>query len=444
MSLKKFWGYTNIDPSHRLQNLPQWMHYMKEVYDFCSITFCPKELEEKPELWRQLYSFVLQAETERYPIYLNATCQGKDDEGRLQNVLLLSSVPMFHLLRLREQVEGLPEGEQTTEEQKMHLLGLLYREKGNLNDLRFLEQVDREERIATVWMGQEEELFRSFDRGTVCVLATENSKEEIWNALRSGAYYGVSQGRMEIDCDLDGHVIGDEVPESEQARLQVHVKGDAAIDRVEVYVDNVLTQTHRHRGSWEKRSAWAQSEHLPLQMKLRIDFGWGQDLGLFKDLREHDWKIKMELLDGARLVSVARCWKHPGQRILRQEKTLFEAKLRCLRQGGEELSPHVDEANAEGFLFEIVGGVEDRLLLTVNGLHFRYRLKDLLFQSQLESESWMEFYQMRIHRAIPATGYVCHAGFDLDTRGKKVVHVRVHQENGALACLNVFHITPEA
>ena len=63
-------------------------------------------------------------------------------------------------------------------------------------------------RVGCIASGDNHKVPAVYDHGSMCVLAENNSKEAIWEAMKARRVYGVSRSRMDIDFTVDGKPMG--------------------------------------------------------------------------------------------------------------------------------------------------------------------------------------------------------------------------------------------
>ena len=93
---------------------------------------------------------------------------------------------------------------------------------------------------------------------------------------------------------------------------RVEVEGGSSIHRIEIYRNNLLLADYTHTGKWEK---------LPLKNKVRfkfkIEFSWGPDERVYPETEKKIWKGSLEV--EGKIISIEKCWKNLGQKIIHQE-----------------------------------------------------------------------------------------------------------------------------
>ena len=103
--------------------------------------------------------------------------------------------------------------------------------------------------------------------GLTAVYARENTREAIWEALRSRRCYATTGERIVADFSVSGHPMGSEVsllkhPDlANERRIEVSVHGTAKITRVEIVRNNIDVHTVRPDGP-DAEFDWIDNEPL--------------------------------------------------------------------------------------------------------------------------------------------------------------------------------------
>lgn len=107
-------------------------------------------------------------------------------------------------------------------------------------------------------------------QGLMACLATELTRESLWDAFRRRRVYGVTGDRIELSFTCNGEPMGSILERTSQRNLQIMVRGQNAIDRIEILRNGRVIATYCHQGNWD-----LPSDRNTTRFKLRIEPGWG-------------------------------------------------------------------------------------------------------------------------------------------------------------------------
>lgn len=127
--------------------------------------------------------------------------------------------------------------------------------------------------------------------GLAAVLATELTRDAIFEALRARRTYALTGDRIELRFSINGRIMGSELPHTPERTIDVEVAGWDQVDRVELLKNNRVI----HRDFPVDRVPDAGSWREPVL--LRFEYGWGPwpVLGMG---RTADWNIEISLDGG--------------------------------------------------------------------------------------------------------------------------------------------------
>lgn len=140
--------------------------------------------------------------------------------------------------------------------------------------------------------------------GLTCVLAEEQTRASIFNALKNRRCYGTTGARIDLDFTIDGHPMGSVLERAPEAvRLTAAVTGTAPIESIEVYERKNVIHTWRP----PEFSRLHDSPHLRVSWKGSRIRGRG---------RRVNWDGTLSLSpDAPRIVSAASHFDTPIDRI---------------------------------------------------------------------------------------------------------------------------------
>jgi hypothetical protein len=276
-------------------------------------------------------------------------------------------------------------------------------------------------------------------------LATELTREGLWEALTARRVYGVTGDRIELSFTCNGAQMGSRLAPTSRREIVVRVRGSDAIDRIELLRNGQVVATHCHQGTWTQPAPGARARY-----KLRIEAGWGPRLGEIP-LPQTLWKGSLSV-DGGRFVGWEPCWIARGQGVptLSGERAQFSMLSR-------QENVNLPFQGATLFEFEADPGAE--LVLDLNGLQVRDRVHALADSSRLlwyredceqrirdttgvepeRARRGDAYYQLankaKLHRAMPEAAYTAALEWIDDEPLERETHyrARVEQRNGQRA-----------
>lgn len=504
MAYKKLWSCMHDNPHHdQVKLIPQWYKHMRKLYDFWPIAYYPYGMLDTdsglkiegiiPEKdvqsdWELVKHYVQQANDEGYPMFAGYEWQGSGLDGDHNVFFLNNDEPLKSPLRYTElrdaylghEAIAIPHhvayhlGDRgknwSTHDEVFSPFAELYSSHGcsesddspipmtthihmgpRVHNTSYEAGLNKGYKVGCIASGDNHAVPGMFANGSMCVLTTGNSKEEIWEGLKKSRVYGVRFGRMDIDFDLDGHPIGEVMEPNTAARLHMHIIGDDAIDRIEILKDNIVEKVYYHSGTWER-----QKLHSQVTFKFKAEFGWGPDMRIFPEIHQKEWDVQLKTK--GKILSVERCFNSFGQEILAEEPQYFHAHLTSHKASGAGKWMGAATVKNEALVFEITAGLHEEISLIVDGKAYHYTLAQLMESSVLEvysdaayelierkfghiefyrNDTWYHnAYKFKLHKAIPEIGYTCNFDCEIDATNCHSLRARVYQKNGAVAWLS--------
>lgn len=500
MKYEHLWADMHANIHHNQMNqLDRWYEQAKQVMDFWPIAYYPFAIRRTPtggELedlipeadwqrdWQQVLELSHRAQAEGWPLFPGYEWQGNGADGD-HNVFFPGVEGPFVQPRtyteLRDELKGTgaiavphhvayqpgsrgknwathdPEFSPVAEIYSSH--GSSENDDGPLDMERhehmgprtsitcYEEGLRRGIEVGCIASGDNHTVPGECNHGMMCVLAADRSREAIWEGLRARRTYGVSRSRMNIDFTINDVPMGGQIAPG-AGLLRLDVTAANAIDRVEVLKDNILETMLVHSGTWERQS-------LPerFAFKFEVEFGWGPETRLFPDAAEKLWQGRLEV--PGRLLSVEKLWNSFGQQVVKQTEQECEFRLTTHRgtETGKWMGP--SQVRREGFVFEVEGGIDDVLTLTVDGEVYQMPVRMLLDSSRIYAQYsqceqritekfgptphyrddfvWHCAFKFRVRRAVPAAAYTLHAQLPLELERGSQYRARVWLKNGDAA-----------
>lgn len=283
-------------------------------------------------------------------------------------------------------------------------------------------------------------------QGLMACLATELTREGLWDAFRKRRVYGVTGDRIELSFTCNGEPMGSILQGTSQRNLEVTVRGQDAIDRIEILRNGRVIATYCHQGNWD-----IPSERNTTRFKLRIEPGWGPRIGELPTPKRN-WSAEVSLSHG-RFVGWSPCWVIRDQGIpeLAGSKASFtmstsQKSVTAKSQGAIVLE---FESNPSAEVIVQINGktMKERVHSLARGsrvLWYRDECIDLIRKTtdivteDLERQDPFFYhyaFKSKLHRVIPEAGYSANFSIvDTDKlSGRTNYRVRVEQRNGQRA-----------
>lgn len=288
--------------------------------------------------------------------------------------------------------------------------------------------------------------------GRAGVWAEECTRESIWEAVLSRRTYAVTGDRIELDFSINNAPMGSIIKASGSINAEVNVRGSNAIDRIELLQNGIVVDTYCHSGKWEKSP---ESKRF----KVFIHAGWGPATHFGYNIKKINWQFNLEVEKG-HIIGLEKCFTHLSQKI--KSKDEKHCTWEFLTTGHSSFNfgtLYYGFGMCQGIVFELEGSHETVLHLEIENEKFNISLADLTKGSFLfpllgesrkrtfktfglkeeEIENPDTYYhnarKIKIHRAIPESGYDCSNIFKKIKleKGRNYFYVRVSQLNGQMA-----------
>jgi len=240
----------------------------------------------------------------------------------------------------------------------------------------------------------------AYREGLAAVLAPELTRESIFEAIRDRRTYAVTGDRIAVNFQLNGQLMGRELPYVRQRELSVNVMGWDQLDRVEILKNNRVL----HRDFPMDRIPGAKRWDEPVL--LRFEYGWGPWPALDMT-RICDWDFNITV-EGGVLENVQPCFQAGPLDESRRDK-IVERSGRHLRvRSFTALRQQFEDISTKAVVLKIRGGPETSVTVALNkpthvslSQTFRQlaRSNEMLFTGEFPKESAM------LHRLVFADHY---------------------------------------
>ena len=196
-----------------------------------------------------------------------------------------------------------------------------------------------------------------YREGLAAVLATELTREAIFDAIRNRRTYAVTGDRIALDFQLNGRLMGSELPYTRPRELAVTVTGWDQLDRVEILKNNRVI----HRDFPMDRVPNTQSWKKPVL--LRFEYGWGPWPALDMT-RVCDWDIDITL-EGGLLENVQTCFQSGPLDEARRDKILERSGKHLRVQSFTALRQQFEDNSTKAVVLKIRGGPDTRIKISL-------------------------------------------------------------------------------
>jgi len=280
----------------------------------------------------------------------------------------------------------------------------------------------------------------AYREGLAAVLATELTREAIFDALRNRRTYAVTGDRIRLDFQLNGRLMGQELPYTRQREFAVTVTGWDQLERVEILKNNQVL----HRDFPMDRVPTIQSWNKPVI--LRFEYGWGPWPALDMT-RICDWDINISLKNGV-LEDVQTCFQSGPLDETRRDKILERSKHHLRVRSFTALRQQFEDISTKAVVLKVKGGPDTQVTITPKAptqvslsQTFRQlaRSGEMLFTGDFPKESAM------IHRLVFHDNYqTSYKISDVDDgEGVNWYYLRVVQANQQLAWSSPIWVEPK-
>ena len=500
MTYHKYWAdmHSNIH-SHQMKDLEKWFQAARDLLDFWPVAYYPyhmsktetglpvEDLIDRKSMdadWNAICAFTDEANKKGYPMFAGYEWQGDGSDGDHNVFMLHNNELMLHPEKYADlkagyaghQVIAIPHhiayqrgsrGKNwDTHDEVFSPFAEIYSSHGSSenDDGPFLMQrhvhmgprtgmtcyeegLNRGYICGCIASGDNHDMPAVYGNGLMCALAESTRKEDIWDALISRRVYGVSDSRIVVDYEIDGHPMGSVISPGRK-HLCFDIRGTSAVDRIEILKNNVLDEMIVHSGTWEKQMLTGN-----VTFKISFQFGWGPDTRIYPDMLMHLWSgcIHTE----GKILSVEKCWHHYEEKIRQISSNTVQFDLTTWQSGKSDKWMANDSAVPEGFILEMEAPADSSIRLDVNGISTEIPVRDALRTSRIipctmeaqelirshwgdtafyrDDSWWHNTYKIKVSKAYPESSYTVHCERDLDLDRGDEVRLRIFQKNGHAA-----------
>jgi hypothetical protein len=281
----------------------------------------------------------------------------------------------------------------------------------------------------------------AYREGLAAVIAPELTRESIFDAIRDRRTYAVTGDRIAVDFQVNGQLMGRELPYTRRRELSVNVTGWDQLDRIEILKNNRVM----HRNFPMDRVPTAGSWEEPVL--LRFEYGWGPWPALDMT-RICDWDFNITV-EGGVLENVQPCFQAGPLDEARRDKIVERSGGHLRVQSFTALRQQFEDISTKAVVLKIRGGPETNVTVALNkptnvSLSQTFgqlaRSNEMLFTGDFPKESAM------LHRLVFADHY--HTSYKVtdtdDGEGLNWYYLRAVQANSQYAWSSPIWVEPRA
>lgn len=271
----------------------------------------------------------------------------------------------------------------------------------------------------------------SYGDGCLGVLAEDNTREAIVDAIKKRRTYALNGDKIKVDFSVDGHVFGEIVPAS-SSRHTVSYRTELSylLDKAVIYRN--LEPIAIHNGE-TLRSVPEKGSY-----KIRLEFGWGGKNHLLT------WDFSLSV-DNGKIKSLEKCFR--GRSVLApQEGVEIPGDCNVIENRAEivsetTISGRVQTAknvtsttpSTSSVVVEVEGCMDTKVKVNVNGREVEHTIRELIGCSFNYPVGITNSPSFKIHQAIPSTQYIIEGRVEDEVEGKAFYHMEIFQKNGSVA-----------
>ena len=270
----------------------------------------------------------------------------------------------------------------------------------------------------------------AYGEGLAAVWSEALDRDSIMGAIRARRTYGVNADRIELEFRMNGHWMGETIPDTGSREISVRVKGEDVVDRVEVLKNNRVIYRDHPIDKEQGAAGWDKP------VLCRVEFGWGP-WSAFDMARVCNWRFQVRV-DGGKILSVS---PHFQSRPFDEEN---RNRVVASEDGSYEVMSYTSRLNAledkatNDVVLRIQGSPETQMSMVVTRpvqMTITKSLAELAEANEISFAGAFSSESVMLHRVVFADNYES----DFKFRDEAVsgdtdwYYVRVVQTNGSLA-----------
>ena len=283
----------------------------------------------------------------------------------------------------------------------------------------------------------------SYGDGRMAVIATEKTRDAIWEAIMARRTYAVTGDKIQCSFFVNGAPMGSEIEASGKREIELEIKGCDRLDKAVIYKNlkpwKVINGEDLRKPSAEQTSAGTY--------KLRVEMGWG-------DAKDGYFWQGNAAVKGGKIESIETCFR--GRSVLaptpemKDNPDLNELHNELLEQTETSAvwtcttfkNPTTLHPHTAALIFEVSGDHDTVLEVELNGAKMELTIGELLQGSRSMHLKPHNSEAILIHRAVPKHEYACKAIYsDEESEAAcDVYHVEIRQSNNQFAWISPIYV----
>ncbi len=507
-----YWTDMHSNLHHeKMMELEKWFKHIQQLMDFWPIAYYPftmkalpigisvEDLHDEDKFkadWETIRAFTKKANEEGFPMFMGYEWQGSGEDGD-HNVFFKDNdqdiVFPLRYTQLRDHFKDkdviaiphhlayqpLNRGKNwdTHDEQFSPFVETYSSHGSSENDTDSLPMVrhihmgprtgvttvvkglQNGHRFGIIASGDNHSVPGVYEYGTMACIATECTKEALWDAMKQRRVYGVSRDRIKLDFKLDEVLMGGEIKASPNSQLKVQIEGSDRLDRVEIIdgsrVIDVVNMLSPHRNDLPNEN---------IRIKFKIEFGWGPDRRIFPEIASKVWNGSFK--SSGKIKSIEKCWNNFGQKLENVDDHHFDFTITSYKNAANDKWMATSAMTTEGFIIELQTQIDACFDVIVDGKTYTFKVSDILDSSHIIEMSdevkaliferygfseyyrqdtwWHHAYKFKIGQACRSDEYEMTIDKQIDTTSLNSVRLRVWENNGSVAWSSPIFIKKES
>ena len=267
----------------------------------------------------------------------------------------------------------------------------------------------------------------AYGEGLAGVLAREHTREGILEAVRARRTIAVTGDRIALSAKVNGAWMGSELPFAREREIEVSVRGQDEIERVDILKNNRVIHRYFPEDHVRENAPW------PDEALCRLEFGWGPWADLNME-RIADWEIAIGVEEG-KILDVLPFFQSGPFDEERRDAVLDRTENSCRVRLFTSRRQAFEEAANKGVILHLAGGANAALRLTLtkpSSMSFRKTFRELAQNNEIEFTGRFTTESFVVHRLV--TPDVFKVSFRHTDTGRQGVtdwyYARVTQANG--------------
>lgn len=270
----------------------------------------------------------------------------------------------------------------------------------------------------------------AYSQGLAVALATELTREAIFDAFWNRRTYAVTGDRIQLDFKLNGQVMGSELPYVREREIEVGVTGWDRVDKVEILKNNKVIHREFPMDKRNSRSSWENP------VLIWFEYGWGPWASL--DMAEvADWDVRFDLEQGI-LEDFQPAFKTGPFDESRRDRVTEQSDRGMRLRSHTARQQEFEDQSQKGVVLKVKGGMDTRLKIQTtspSNKSWEFTLGELLESNEVLLTGSFPRESALLHRPVFQENYKTNFKFVDEDAGEGLnwYYVRVTQANRQFA-----------